>query len=201
MTQWVENPTGGRPRGARALARAWVNVLVRPREFFERTVTPGDQAPALVFVMAVVLVEEAVRFALLPGEVPVFDTYPDLSAVVALGIAVLLVAPAALHLVAAVQTLLLVALVDDRGGVSETVQVIAYATAPCVLAGIPIPAVRVVCTVYGALLLVLGMSVRHGVSLPRAAIATAIPNALVFGAAFRGRPALDALLSQVGVLG
>lgn len=193
MTQWIESPTGGRARGPRALVRAWVNVLVRSRQFFERTVTPGDQAPALVFVMAVVLVEEAIRFALLPGEIPTFNSYPRLSLPFALALAVLLVAPAALHLVAAVQTLLLVPFVDERAGVSETVQAIGYATAPCIVAGVPVPELRLVCTLYGAALLVLGISVRHGVSLARAAMLTALPNALVFGYGFRGFLALEAL--------
>lgn len=202
MTQWVKHPTGGRSRGPRGVARAWVNVLFRTRSFFERTVTPGDQAPALVFTMVVVLLEEAIRFALVPAAIPTFDTYDAFAAPFALALAVLLIAPAALHLVAAVQTLLLMALVADRAGISETVQVIAYATAPCVFAGIPVPAVRVLCTLYGAVLLVVGLSIRHDVSVPRALVAGGIPAALVFGYAFRGFAALDALALQVvGLLG
>ena len=197
MTQWVKHPTGGRSRGPRGVARAWANVLFRTRRFFERTVTPGDQAPALVFAMVVVLIEEAIRFALIPSVVPTFDSFTAFSAPFALGLAVLLVAPAVLHLVAAVQTLLLMALVADRAGISETVQVIAYATAPCVFAGIPVPAVRAVCTLYGAVLLIYGLSIRHRISLPRAFVAGAIPAALVFGYAFRGFAAFEVLLAQL----
>ena len=201
MTQWVRDPTGGRARGPRAVVRAWVNVLIRPGQFFERTVAPGDQAPALVFVMGVVLIEEALRFALVPGAAPEFDSFPALSTPFALALAVLLVAPAVLHLIAAVQTLLLIALVpEDRAGVSETVQVIAYAAAPCALAGIPIPAVRAACTLYGAALLVVGMAIRHDVSLPRSFVVTALPAALVFGYAFRGFAAFEALFAQVAPL-
>ena len=197
MTQWVRNPTGGRARGPRAVARAWLNVLFRPRQFFERTVTPGDQAPALVFAMGVVLIEEGLRFALVPGAAPVFDSFRAFSTPFALALAVLLVAPALLHLIAAVQTLLLMALVEDRAGVSETVQVIAYAAAPCVLAGVPIPAVRAACTLYGAVLLVVGMAIRHDVSLPRSLLVAALPAALVFGYAFRGFAAFEALFAVI----
>ena len=49
MTTWVENPTGGRDRGPRNLVRAWIEVLVRPQQFFRNGVAPGDQAPGLVF--------------------------------------------------------------------------------------------------------------------------------------------------------
>ncbi|WP_132059779.1 YIP1 family protein [Halorussus amylolyticus] len=191
MTQWVENPTGGRDRGPVAVARAWVEVLIRPRRFFERAIAPGDQAPGLVFAMVVVLVEEATRFALVPGAAPSFGSQPALSALLGLLLAALFVAPAVLHLTAALQTLLLMLVVPDRGGISETVQVIAYATAPCVFAGIPSPTVRVVCAAYGAVLFVVGLRAVHGTSTLRALLAGAIPASLVFGYAFRGFAALE----------
>lgn len=195
MTQWVERTTGGRSRGIRALAAAWVDVMTSPKRFFRTTVTPGDQAPGLLFVMGVVLVEEATRFLLVPGVTPTFANAPIASAIFVLGLSVLLVAPAALHLVAAVQTLLLIAFVEDRAGVSETVQVVAYAVAPCVFAGVPHPAVRVICALYGAILLALGISIRHTVSFPRAILLTVVPNALVFGYGFRGFAAMETLLA------
>ncbi|PSQ39591.1 hypothetical protein BRD13_02695, partial [Halobacteriales archaeon SW_5_70_135] len=65
MTQWVEEPSGGRDRGPVALVRAWAEVLARPFRFFETGVAPDDQAPGLVFAAAVVLVEELVRLAVL----------------------------------------------------------------------------------------------------------------------------------------
>ena len=199
VTQWVENPTGGRDRGPIALARAWLEVLVRPRRFFASGVAPGDQAPGLVFVMAVVAIEEATRFALVPGAYPVVADRPLVSGIVALVVAVGFVAPLALHFAAAIATLGLVPLVEDRAGVSETVQVIAYATAPCVFAGIPFPPLRIACTAYGAVLLVVGIAEVHGTSLARAAVAGALPAAFVFGYAytFRGFTAMEAL----GVLG
>lgn len=194
MTQWIDRPTGGRDRGPVALARAWVAVLVRPRRFFERAIAPGDQAPGLVFAMAVVLVEEATRFALVPGAAPTIAGKPMLSTVFWLALATLFVAPAVLHLTAALQTVLLMAVVPDRAGVSETVQVVAYATAPCVFAGIPSPALRVACGVYGAVLFFVGLRRVHGASSLRAVVAGAIPAALVFGYAFRGFAALGELV-------
>ncbi|WP_135830157.1 YIP1 family protein [Halorussus halobius] len=194
MTQWVENPSGGRERGPAALARAWVEVLVRPRRFFERGVAPGDQAPGLVFVIAVVVVEEATRFALVPGAAPTLGGRPGLSAAFGVAVAALFVAPAALHLIAAVQTLVLMVAVPDRAGISETVQTVAYATAPCALAGIPSPTLRALCATYGAVLFVVGLRTVHGTSTLRALVAGAVPAALVFGYAFRGFAALDELV-------
>ncbi|WP_276301774.1 YIP1 family protein [Halorussus lipolyticus] len=199
MTQWVENPTGGRDRGPVALARAWVEVLTNPRRFFERGIAPGDQAPGLVFAMTVVLVEEATRFALVSGAAPSFGGQPALSALFGLALAAVFIAPAVLHLTAALQTVLLMAVVPDRAGTSETVQVIAYATAPCVLAGIPSPTIRAVCTLYGAGLFVVGLRTVHDTSFLRALVAGAIPGALVFGYAFRGFTAWQDLLAQYGV--
>jgi hypothetical protein len=194
VTQWVENPTGGRDRGPVALARAWVEVLVRPRRFFRGAIAPGDQAPGLVFAMTVVLVEEATRFALVSGAAPNLGDSPALSALFGLAVATLFVAPAALHLTAALQTVLLMAVAPDRGGISETVQVIAYATAPCVFAGIPSPALRTVCAVYGAILFFVGLHEVHDTSALRALLAGVIPAALVFGYVFRGFAAMEELI-------
>jgi len=197
MTQWVTDPTGGRDRGPRALVRAWIEVLVRPRRFFRTGIGTGDQAPALTFLMTVVAVEEASRFLLVGNAVPTVAGGERASMVVALAVVVLIVAPASLHLISALQTVLLMAAVPERGGVSETVQVLAYATAPCVFAGAPIPALRVACAVYGTVLYVVGLGRVHGLSLPRAVALGAIPAAVAFGYGFRG---FDALLRIVGTV-
>lgn len=200
MTQWVENPRGGRARGPTGLARAWGEVLVRPWRFFRVGIAPGDQAPGLAFAAAVVLVEEASRFALVEGAYPVFAGRPLVSAALALAVAVVLVAPAALHLTAALVTVLLAVLTwlgdfaPDRGGVSETVQVLAYAAAPCVFAGAAVPVLRVLCTAYGTALLVVGLSTVHDISVPRAIVVAVLPAALVFGYGFRGFAAAATLL-------
>jgi hypothetical protein len=200
VTQWVEEPAGGRDRGPAGLARAWVEVLVRPRRFFETGVAPGDQAPGLVFAAGVVLIEEGTRIALVPRAVPTVAGQPLVSRALALALAVVLIAPLVLHLVAAIQTLLLVPFVADRAGISETVQVIAYASAPCVLAGFPIPALRLACCLYGAVLLAVGLAVVHDTSLPRAAVLGALPAAIVFGYGFRGFAAVAALIGDGGIL-
>lgn len=195
--EWLD-AGGGRPRGPAGLARAWAAVLVHPQRFFRTAVVPGDQAPGLLFAMAVVGIEEAIRFALVgPGVAyPVVGGRPLLSAVLWLGVAVLFVTPAALHLVAALQTVLLVPFVRDRSGISETVQVIAYASAPCVVAGVPVPEVRAVVATWGALLLVLGVSEVHGPWFEPAAVLSAIPASLVFGYGFRGFDAIATLLAR-----
>ncbi|AZH26345.1 YIP1 family protein [Haloplanus aerogenes] len=191
MTTWVENPRGGRDRGPRGIARAWIEVLIRPRRFFENGVAPGDQAPGLVF--AVVM---AVSYALL---LALFDPLrfpasgPLRAAVVVLLVA-LLVAPAVLHLLAALQTLCLMAAVRDRAGVSETVQVIAYAAAPCPLAAVPNAGLRVSCCLYAFALLVVGLSTVHETTTGRAALAAALPAAILFGVGFGGFDAFVTLL-------
>jgi hypothetical protein len=206
----VEDPAGGRERGPRGLARAWIEVIARPRRFFENGVAPGDQAPGLVFAVGVSLVYVSARFALVPASRPSLFGGMAASVLVGLLVAGLIVAPAALHLVAALQTLLLMALAPERGGVSETVQLLAYAAAPCALAGVGAhPALvdatvaalgadaaahlesvvagwRLLCTAWGAGLLVLGTSVVHDVPLGRAAVAAALPALVVFGYLFGG---------------
>jgi hypothetical protein len=192
MTQWVESTTGGRDRGPRAVARAWFEVATAPSRFFRTGVAPGDQAPGLTFAMVVVLVAELTRFALVPDAYPVVAGQPVLSGVLWLGVAVLLVAPAGLHLLAAVETVLLAGLAPDRAGVSETVQVLGYATAPCALAGIPSPLVRAVCGVYAFSLLVVGIATVHRVSTRRAIVLALVPGTVAYGYGFR---ALDAILA------
>jgi len=193
VTQWVENPEGGRDRGPVALLRAWGEVLVRPRRLFRSAVAPADQAPGLAFAATVVLVEELTRVLTGTAAYPVLGTRPTASVVFWLAVATVLVAPAGLHLVAALQTVILIPFTEERAGVSETVQTLAYAGAPCVFAGLPSPEVRLLAAAYGALLLVVGTSEVHGLSLPAAAALSAVPSALVFGYAFRGFASFSAV--------
>lgn len=214
MTQWVENPTGGRDRGPAALVRAWVEILRRPRRFFRTGVAPGDQAPGLVFAATVVLFEEVSRYTVVnlaergllstgPFNYPAIGGFSPGVAVLALFAILVFVTPATVHLTAALQTLLLLPLgllpvASDRGGVSETVQVMCYAMAPCLLAGLPSAEVRVLVTAWGAGLYLLGTAVIHNVRLPVAAIVGAIPAAIVFGYGFRGFQALSVLVADYG---
>jgi hypothetical protein len=197
MTQWIEDPSGGRDRGPRALARAWIEVLVRPTRFFRTGIAPGDQAPGLVFAMTIVLIEEAIRVALVPGAYPVAFDSPAISTVLGLIAVVLFVTPAVLHLVAGLQTVLLAAVfVRDRANISKTVQVLAYSTAPCVLAGVPIPELRALCGIYATALLAIGLRTVHDVRPRQAVLAAAIPALLVFGYGFRAAPAIGVLLRR-----
>jgi hypothetical protein len=194
VTTWVENPSGGRERGLRGLARAWIEVLVRPRRFFRNGVAPGDQAPALVFAVAVAAAYASLLILFGGGRAPGWASDSLLRAVVAVALVGVLVAPAVLHLLAALQTLALMAVASDRAGVSETVQVIAYAAAPAPLAAAPLPWLRVVCTAYGTALLVVGLAEIHDTTAVRAAVAGVVPAALLFGYGFGGFDALFALL-------
>lgn len=217
VTTWVERPAGGRDRGLRGMARAWVEVLVRPGRFFRNGVAAGDQAPGLTFAVAVAVAYVGTRFLLLPAARPAFFASEAASAVVGVLVAALVVAPAALHLTAALLVVLLALLVRDRAGVSETVQVVAYATAPMALAGVGVPpwlcapvgsvdagtcagletavaGLRVLLACWGAGLLVYGLAVVHETSVVRAAAAAAVPALLVFGYLFGGVFALESLL-------
>ena len=200
MTTWVENPTGGRDRGPRGLARAWIEVLVRPRQFFHNGVAPGDQAPGLVFAVAVAVVYTVGLFAFVPARIPSFALGPGVSAALALALVAVVIAPATLHLTAALQTVVLILTVPDRAGVSETVQVIAYAAAPCVIAGVPVPTVRAGCAIYAGALLVVGLREVHGTTTTRAVLAGAIPGTLLFGTAFGGIDAGTALARAAGLI-
>ncbi len=197
MTQWIENPDGGRDRGPAGIARAWLEVLIRPQRFFRVGVAPGDQAPGLTFLLTVVFVAETSRYVLVADAYPSLSVSPVLEAVFWLSVVVLLVAPLGLHLVSALQTLFLVVAVEQRAGISETVQVIAYASAPCVVAGIPVAPLQAVAACYGGVLLVIGLRIVHDTSLARAAIAGFVPAVLVFGYGFGG---LDALATVIAPL-
>nr|WP_284014008.1 YIP1 family protein [Halobaculum sp. DT92] len=171
-------------------------MLVRPTRFFRTGVAPGDQAPGLVFAVCVAVAFAGVQFVLDPVTIPTAFGGPGVSAAVSLLFVAVFLAPAALHLTAALQTVVLILLVRDRAGISETVQVLAYASAPCALAGPPVPELRAACALYGAGLLALGVREVHDTSTLRAAVATALPSALVFGVGFRGFAAVETLLTR-----
>lgn len=185
MTTWIENPTGGRDRGPRALVRAGVEVLLRPSRFFRTGVGPGDQAPGLTFAIAVAVAFSAGWMLTDPAVIPGITGNPLVSALVVVLVVGLLAAPAGLHLSAAITVIAVAALVDDRAGVSETVQVLAYATAPMAIAGPPIPALRGACAIYGAGLLVYGLKRVHGTSWARATLAAILPAIVAFGVGYR----------------
>lgn len=194
VTSWTTEPEGGRARGPRGLARAWVAVLVRPRRFFETGVHPGDQAPGLTFAAVVAGAFASGWLLADPSAAPGVAESVVLSGLVVVMIVGALAAPVGLHLTAAVATVsLLVASLDvddrwflrDRGGVSETVQVVAYASAPMALSGPPVPSLRIVCGAYAAVLLFVGLRVVHGTTPARTLVAATPPAALGYGVGYR----------------
>lgn len=194
MTSWFEDPDGGRARGPRGLARAWVEALIRPRRLFVNGVTRGDQAPALTFAVAVAAAFTLGWIAVDPSVIPGIVESVPLSAVVLFLVVVALGAPVGLHLTAAVATVsVIVASVEfdgglslrDRGGVSETVQVVAYASSPMALAGPPIPVVRVLCGAYATVLLLIGFRTVHGTTPIRTLVAGLPPAVLGYGIGYR----------------
>lgn len=203
MTPWFEEPKGGRARGPRALARAWFEVLVRPRRLFANGVAPGDQAPALTFAVAVAAVYTLGWIVSDPGVVPGIVVSVPVSATILFLLVVVLLAPVGLHLTAAVATVsVILASVElddglalrDRGGVSETVQVVAYASSPMALAGPPVPELRVVCGAYAAVLLLIGFRTVHGTTPARTLLAGIPPALLGYGVGYRTVAAVRTLI-------
>lgn len=182
MTRWTAAGAGIRYRD---LPRAWVGFLLDPREAFATTVTPGRQGPAVVFAASVAAVATGTRLAIDPSFRPAIGS-PWLGGALMVGLVAVLIAPTALHLIAALETLAVVLLTDERSGVSETVQAIAFATAPCVAAGLPWPFVRAVCTAWGAALLIGGTASVHRMDPLRALVAGCVPALIVFGYAYGG---------------
>lgn len=185
---------GGRTRGPRGLARAWIGVMTRPRRFFRTAVVPGDQAPGLSFAVAVALAFVGGWMAASPGVVPGVVGSRAVSAAVVLLAVGLLAAPAGLHLTAAVAAVTVAAVARDRAGVSETVQVVAYASAPMALAGPPVPALRVACGLYATALLATGLWVVHDTDAGRAVLAAAPAAVVGFGLCYRTTAAARTLL-------
>lgn len=200
MTTWVDTPAGGRERGPRGVMRAWISVIIAPRQFFASAVAPGDQAPGLVFGITIATAYVAGLFAGNPSHIPQLSNDPVTSAAITVIAVMLLIAPAILHLTAALQTILLILIVPDRAGVSETVQIIAYAAAPCIIAGVPIAALRVMCTAYAATLLIIGIREVHATSTLRATLAAGIPASLLFGSALGGISAGVELFQSLEIL-
>ena len=159
--------------------------MIHPKWFFEKKIKGGKQSDGLIFAMVVVMIEEGSRLILVDSEY----------FLISLGIAVLIVAPVLLHIVAAIQTLLLRIGAKNRKGIGTTVQVIGYSIAPCIFAGFAIPSLSFLCAVYGSILLIIGLKEVHGVSLERAFLISIIPAIIVFGYLFGGILALNSLVA------
>ncbi|SDY78591.1 YIP1 family protein [Halopenitus persicus] len=204
MTTWIENPSGGRDRGPRGLARAWIEVILRPGRFFRNGVSPGDQAPGLTFAVAVAVAFTAGWFLADPTAIPAIAGSAAVSATVTLVLVAVLAAPVGLHLTAVTGVVAVIVAslrrtstgsigTADRGGVSETVQVVAYASAPFAVAGPPVPALRAACAIYATGLLAIGFRRIHGLSWPRVLLAGLPPAIVGFGFGYRSLFAFRAL--------
>ena len=196
MTTWVE-PHAGRSRGPLGILQSWVQVLRHPFEFFGEAISPGDQAPGLVFVMLVVLVEESTRLYMVSEARPMVSGSEVIGSILFVALAALLIAPLSLHAFAAMETLVLLGS-PSRGGVSETVQVLAYASAPCVFIGVPVPEIRVVAGLWTALLLVVGFRVVHGLQYPLAVLYPMPAAVIAIGYGFRWFGAVVEVFPAVG---
>jgi hypothetical protein len=180
-----------------------MEALVRPRRLFANGVARGDQAPALTFAIAVAAAFTLGWIAVDPSVIPGIVESVSLSAVVLFLVVVALAAPVGLHLTAAVATVsVIVASVEfddglslrERGGVSETVQVVAYASSPMAFAGPPIPEVRVLCGAYATALLLIGFRTVHGTTPIRTLVAGLPPSVLGYGIGYRVIASIRALV-------
>lgn len=196
MTTWVE-PRAGRRRGPLGILQSWVQVLRHPVRFFGQAVSPGDQGPGLAFAMLVVLVEESTRLYLVPEARPMVGESAVIGSILFIAIAALLIAPLSLHAFAALETVILLGS-PSRGGVSETVQVLAYASAPCVFIGLPVPEVRILAGLWTTALLAVGFQVVHDLPPPLAVLYPTPAAVIAIGYGFRWFGAVVEVFPVVG---
>lgn len=182
MTTWVERSSAGRDRGMRGIARAWVGVMIRPRQFFQTATAPADQAPALTFAMFVTGISVLGLLLTNPGLSPVVSGSRIGGGLLIWTLLVLVVTPVTLHLTAAIGTLPLLVLAPERAGISETVQLIGYSSAPIALAWVPGLLVNTSFDVvvaglfgYSLALLVIGVASVHRTGIVRAFLAAFPP--------------------------
>jgi hypothetical protein len=166
------------------LIDTWLKVMTKPRLFFREMMGESGQGEGLVFVMVLATVEEGSRLIWIGSEY----------IIIILGITVFIATPILLHIVAAIQTILLRFVKKDRNGMSLTVKVICYSLSPCIFMGLTVPFLRVICAVYGWAILVIGIKEAHGVSMRNALLVTAIPSIIIFGYMLRGLLSIEALV-------
>ncbi|MFP4590690.1 MAG: YIP1 family protein [Halobacteriales archaeon] len=158
----------------------WGAVLVTPWRVFPDRVRPGDQTAAMVLAVLVTGAWVSVRVVVDPGWVPVLGGSRRASVVIVGLLLSVVVAPVAVHVLAAVSTIVLVVIAPDRAGVSETVQVVAFSLAPVPLVATGVAELQVLASLYGTALLVVGLQRVHHVSPERALLAGLLPAYLLF---------------------
>ena len=166
------------------LIDTWLKVMTKPHLFFGEMMEESGQGEGLIFVMVLVAIEEGSRLAWIGLEY----------SIIILGVTVFIATPILLHIVAAIQTVLLRFVKKDRNEMSLTVKVICYSISPCVFMGLTVPFLRIICAVYGWLILVIGIKEAHGVSMRNALLVTAVPSIIIFGYMFRGLLSIEALI-------
>lgn len=176
------------------LIGTWIAVVGRPHRFFRNSIDRGEQSGALLFVAAVVLTTLVFRIGFGTLTLPTIGTSPLLSSILWIGVLVVLVTPLLLHLLAAVQTVLLIGLAPNRAGISETVQILAYAAAPCIFTGFGHVGLTLIACGYALGLVVYGTAVVHDCGWLRAAIAGGTPAVMALGIGFGGFAALEGFL-------
>ncbi|MFW6448062.1 MAG: YIP1 family protein [Halobacteriota archaeon] len=158
----------------------WGATLVFPWRVFPDRVRRGDQTPAMVLAVLVTGAWVAVRVVMDPDWYPVLGDSPRASVVIWALLLSVVVAPVAVHVLAAVVTVILLAVAPERAGVSESVQVVAFALAPAPLIATGVAEVQVAAALYGTGLLVYGLARVHRVSAERAMLAAVLPAYALF---------------------
>ena len=172
----------------------WLEVVVRPRRFFRRTVQANDQAPAVYHIILLGAATAALRLSVGPTEMTGMGGSTVLGTLVWIVVTAIFIAPVGLHLAAAVATVMLMMTAPDRAGISMTVQVWAYAATPVVLTGVGSPPLTVAALALGAGLTVIGTAEVHALSPIRGLVATALPVGIVYGVGLGGFAAIARLL-------
>lgn len=193
LAEWVR-------RSVSVVYDLWLLAMFFPWRCFRHHVRPRDQSLAIVFAMSMVAVWAVVRALVGALSHPALGSGGWLSAAIWIVLRVVVVTPVALHLLAAVATVILVAVAPDRGGVSETVQVIAYSMAPVPLLSIELVGVQAVAALYGVILMWYGTRIVHRVPFERALLVVALPAYMLYAMGFGVDAAIAELLRHWYIL-
>lgn len=187
-------------RVGRTYALLWGTAMVAPWKCARTYIVDRDQTRAIGFVMVMISVWLGLGAVLNTASWPVIGGLSSVSFLIWLALLAVFVAPIAVHVLAFIATVVLVATVHDRAPVSETVQVIAFAMAPVVFFAIPVVEVQAAAAVYATALLVIGLRTVHRTSVWRAFLAAVIPAYLLFGVGFGANDALVELLRATTII-
>lgn len=172
----------------------WIVAMFFPWRCFTERVRPRDQSLGIVFAMVMVTLWAVISILIGTFSHPVIGGVAWLSAIIWLSLLVIVVTPVAIHLLAAIATVVLITVAPNRQGVSETVQVIAFATAPVPLLGIDLIGVQAVAALYGFGLMWYGVRKVHRLSIERSLLVVAIPGYILFAMGFDADVAITEVL-------